>query len=175
MRPKHDAFIERVKREIAPLLTFEPNSTVRSQFEELAAVAYELERISLEPRLLNRLNGRLKSDRALAATKLADAFEKDQDNYLDARKASRDTDSNIAREGLFCINIILPESQRVEAAEIARDNGIPGAIAEVIGDAGVTTVRHRPVHGATICDRSGVEFGLLRRVRVHTRSEGNVA
>ena len=43
VRPKHDAFIERVKREIAPLLTFEPNSTVRSQFEELAAVAYELE------------------------------------------------------------------------------------------------------------------------------------
>ena len=143
VRPKHSAFIDRVTKEIAPLLPFEPNSTVRSQFEELAVVADELERISLEPGLLNRLNGRLKSDRALAATKLADAFEKDQVNYADARIASRDTDSIIAREDLFCINIILPESQRVEAAEIARDNGIPGAIADVIGDAGITTVRHR--------------------------------
>ena len=61
----------------------------------------------------------------------------------DARKASRETQSIIAREDLFCINIILPEHQRIEAAEIARDNGIPGPISDVIGDAGITTVRHR--------------------------------
>jgi hypothetical protein len=143
VRPRYEAFLDRVNKEIAPLLPYEPNATVRSQFEELVAVAGELGKISLEPGLLNRLNGRLKSDRELAATKLADAFESDQDNYSDARKASRETQSIIAREDLFCINIILPEHQRIEAAEIARDNGIPGPISDVIGDAGITTVRHR--------------------------------
>ena len=81
VRPRYEAFLDRVNKEIAPLLPYEPNATVRSQFEELVAVAGELGKISLEPGLLNRLNGRLKSDRELAATKLADAFESDQDNY----------------------------------------------------------------------------------------------
>lgn len=143
VRPKHRAFVDRVTNEIAPLLRDEPNATVKAQFEELAGIANELEGISLEPGFFNRMNGRLKSDRALVTTRLADAFELDRGNYADARRASRDTESIIAREDLFCINIILPESQRVEAAEIARDHGIPGPITDVIGDAGTTTVRHR--------------------------------
>lgn len=143
VRPKHRAFVDRVNSEIAPLLRDEPNATVKAQFEELAVIARELDAISLEPGIFNRISGRLRSDRGLVATRLADAFELDLGNYADARRASRDTESIIAREDLFCINIILPESQRVEAAEIARDHGIPGPITDVIGDAGITTVRHR--------------------------------
>ena len=143
VRPKYEAFLHRVNQEIAPQLKNEPNATVRSQFQEMVDVANELSNISLKPGLLNRINGRLKSDRALVESKLADAFQLDRHNYLEARRASRDTETIIAREDLFCINIVLPEHQRVEAAEIARDSGTPGPIADVIGDAGITTVRHR--------------------------------
>lgn len=73
------------------------------------------------------------------------AVHEDELNYLDARE---DPEKIIARSDLFCINLVLPETQRRQAALIQRDNGVPGPIADVLGNAGVSDVRGRL---ATLC------------------------
>ena len=128
---------------IRQLLDSEENTVVANHVQTLVDKADQLNGISLASSLIGMLNGKNKSNQDLAQSLLRAAKSDDEDAYRRAKEATEEIDSIKAKNDHFCINIELPENQRIEAAEIARDNGIQGPVAEVIGDAGVAIVRQR--------------------------------
>ena len=107
----------------------------------MVAKADNLDKISLAASLIGMLNGKNKVNLDQARTLLQTA-RIDDGKWYERSKVARDNITNIkAKMDFFCVNIELPENQRIEAAETARDNGIPGPIAGVVGDAGVAAVR----------------------------------
>ena len=126
---------------IRQLLANEPNPSVAAEVQRLVAKADNLDKISLAASLIGMLNGKNKVNLDQARTLLKTA-RIDDGKWYERSKVARDNITNIkAKMDFFCVNIELPENQRIEAAETARDNGIPGPIAGVVGDAGVAAVR----------------------------------
>ena len=140
---KVDQFIKHVDAEVAPRLPYEPNTRVSTYVNHLVTARDRLDEIPLNTGVLSILTGRHKTNREKAEGWLNSAEARDQANYEEAQRLSQQTGTVRPRTDPFCVNIVLAESQRVEAAEIARDNGVQGSIADVIGDAGVATVRQR--------------------------------
>ena len=140
---RRDAFLHRIDNDIAPRIQYEQNEVVRKQFEDLIAVANEIRAIPLA----GRWNDFLTKNRAKALERvderLASAVRDDEHNYRDAVDASPSPEQIRPKGELFCINLALPEKQRLEAAQIQRDNGNSGPIADVLGDAGIVNVRGR--------------------------------
>ena len=128
---------------IRQLYDSEPNTVVANDVKALIDKSAQLSQISLAASLMGMLNGKNKSNQDQTRSLLAAAKSDDEAAYRRAKEAREELNSIKAKNDHFCINIELPETQRIEAAEIARDNGIQGPIAEVIGDAGVATVRQR--------------------------------
>ena len=128
---------------IRQLWNNEPNTVVASAVKPLIDKADQLGKISLASSLIGMLNGKNKSSQDEARSLLTAAKSEDEETYRRATEAREESYSIKAKIDHFCVNIELPENQRIEAAEIARDNGIQGPIADVIGDAGVATVRQR--------------------------------
>ncbi len=140
---KVDQFVKHVDAEIAPQLPNEPDARVATYVNELVIARNSLKALPLDTGLLGVLTGRHKTNRGTAEGWLSQVESRDQDNYEQTRKLSQQTSTILPRTDPFCVNIVLAESQRIEAAETARDNGIHGPVADVIGDAGVATVRQK--------------------------------
>lgn len=140
---KVDQFIKHVDSEVAPRLPYEPDTRVSTYVNQLVVARNRLGEIPLDTGLLSVLTGRHKTNREKAEGWLDSAENSDQKNYEEAYRLSQQSTTVRPRTDPFCVNLVLAESQRVEAAEIARDNGVQGSIADVIGDAGVATVRQR--------------------------------
>ena len=140
---KVDQFVKHVDVEIVPQLPHEPDTRVATYVNELVNARRQLGQIPLDTGLLSVLTGRHKTNREKAEGLLSFAESRDQLHYEDARKHSQQTSTSRLRVDPFCVNVVLAENQRVEAAETARDNGIQGPVAEVIGDAGAAIVRQK--------------------------------
>ena len=140
---RRDAFLHRIDNDIAPRIQYEQNEVVKKQFEDLIAVANEIRAIPLA----GRWNDFLTKNRAKALERvderLASAVRDDEHNYREADETSQAQERIRPKGELFCINLALPEKQRLEAALIQRDNGNSGPIADVLGDAGIVNVRGR--------------------------------
>ena len=137
---RKDALLYRIDNDIKPRLQYEQNAIVKKHFQDLAGQTDKMAGIDIKGKWNNLLTRN--REKALEELKglLERAVHDDQLNYLEVRT---DPERIIARSDLFCINLVLPEEQRHQAALIQRDNGIPGPIADVLGDAGVTDVRGR--------------------------------
>lgn len=137
---RRDAFLHRIDNDIKPRLQREQNLTVKKQFQDLVTLAEQMRGIDLEGKWNNFLTKNREKALEQMAGLLDRAVHDDELNYQEART---DPERIIARGDLFCINLVLPEAQRYQAALVQRDNGVPGPIAEVLGNAGVTDVRGR--------------------------------
>lgn len=137
---RRDRFLQRIDDDIKPRLQHEQNLTVKKQFQDLVALAEQVRGIDLEGKWNNFLTKNREKALEQMAGLLDQAVHDDELNYQEART---DPERIIARGDLFCINLVLPEAQRCQAALVQRDDRVPGPIAEVLGNAGVTAVRGR--------------------------------
>ena len=137
---RRDRFLQRIDDDIKPLLQHEQNLTVKKQFQDLVTLAEQVRGIDLEGKWNNFLTKNREKALEQMAGLLDQAVHDDELNYQEAPAAP---ERIIARGDLFCINLVLPEAQRYEAALERRDKEVPKTIAEMIGDAGVTDVRGR--------------------------------
>ncbi len=151
---RRDAYLRRIDDDVLPYLSQEENAAVKTRVSHLVTLADDLRSISLKRKFADFLGRAHKDALKRVQGYLDSAVDEDNHNYTESCRASQDTNNIIARDDLFCINIVLPEEQRHEAAVIARDNGSPGPIAQVLGDAGIATVRNKIT---TLCN------GVLRR------------
>lgn len=140
---RRDAFLHRIDNDIAPRIKHEQNEVVKKQFEDLIAVAEDIRGISLNSRWNDLLTKNRKKALERVDERLAGAVRDDEHNYREADDTSQSQERIRPKGELFCINLALPEKQRLEAAQIQRDNGNSGPIADVLGDAGIVNVRGR--------------------------------
>lgn len=140
---RRDAFLRRIDGDIIPRLSHEKNDAVKKRVDDLVTLAENLRAISLRRKWNDILTRNHKEALNQVDFLLNQAVSDDEHNYEESRRAGQITGNVIARDDLFCINIVLPEKQRVEAATIARDSGIPGPIADVLGASGVSAVRNK--------------------------------
>ena len=138
------SFLYRIDNDIKPRIGNEQDSAVKSHAENLVKCADEVRPISLDANILEPFTRKRKNAEKAVAGWLNQAVSDDRLNYKEAQANSQDTEGRIIpKEDLFCINVVLPEMQRREAAVIERDNSVPGAISDILGDSGISQVRSR--------------------------------
>ena len=145
LQERKDAFISRIDHDIKSRLEHEQNEAVKSHVARLVDKAEDLREVSLRGGAVNWITGKTKEAINKAEGLLRDAIREDEENYRDALERDPHPTRNIPipKGDLFSINLVLPEEQRRRAALIARDNGAPARIGEILGAAGVSDVRNR--------------------------------
>ena len=140
---KKDAFLLRIDGDIQRRLRTEKNGTVKEQVQHLVSLAATIRGISLEAKWNNFLTKNRQASLALVSELLEQAVRDDDQTYANFRSADKAPDT-ITPQGLpFCINLQLPEEQRLRAALQSRDAGVAAPILDILGDAGNGTIRAR--------------------------------
>ena len=170
---RRDAFLHRIDNDIKPRLMREQNDTVKKQFQDLVTLAEQVRSVALEGKWTDFLT----KNREKALEQVSELLDRAvRDDELNYQEAYKDPERIIPQGDLFCINLVLPEAQRLQAALIQRDNGISGSIAEVLGNAGVNDVQQRLTNFcAEVLNRedSRAFFGELMSISVVASSRAS--
>ncbi len=179
---RRDAFLRRIDSDIIPRIRHEPNGEVKKRVEDLIQRADEMRGISLEPKLTDLFRRKHKQAMEQVESLLTEAFRYDEFHYSETCSNETIPERPIAREDLFCINVVMPENQRLEAAQTERDNGVPVPISQVLGAAGIANVRSRLADFCTevlkrhdcdpVRDNSEAFFDELMSISVEDQSRG---
>lgn len=131
---RKEAVLRRIDDDIRPMLAHETDSYVKERIEHLVDKG---ERLRTMKKSL--FNSRQKEITAL----LDEIIEDERAIYDRVREDNYSPDRIIPKTDPFCINIVLPERLRREAAEQWRDNDSPTPIGDVLGVNGALHVRDR--------------------------------
>ena len=135
---RREAFLRRIDYDILPMLADEKDSLVSQRIEYLVKMAEPLRRVKGNF-FTNLFNNKNKEIQGL----LDQVIEEEQHLYDRVSDQNQAPDRIITKTDPFCVNIVLPDHLRQEAAERWRDNSSPDPVGDVLGVNGALAVRGR--------------------------------